>query len=361
MLGPELEVPVRGGVQLVVVADAELLPRLDVGRGHHAHDVAEPRVPELSKAAVVVEGVTNLVSQGCPVVLQSLLARQDVQVSLSPAANPVVRPVRLVEILAGQPPLPHAVEESAELTPRNVSLGEESLARPGPRPGLTDEHVATLEGVSEQRRAGDAEGAGWLVVVEAASTDTHINLQLRDDSSQAELPHVTQPAAHQSAVGKLALDGRDEVGVEKELVSPVVDTLSLSVRTGDLPHQKSPSPCRRPADSRLLATVKAPYGFEVFACWGVLYEGSLSDPPPVLDPPHQIAPVQLLPHHALQSTSPPPPAEFLPGLQHQTPLALWAALLHLTTEIVPVLVVDFSFNIQLSLFLPLYTVPTVSY
>ena len=99
MLGPELEVPVRGGVQLVVVADAELLPRLDVGRGHHAHDVAEPRVPELSKAAVVVEGVTDLVSESCPVVGESFLARQNVEVSLGPAADPVVGPLRLVEIL----------------------------------------------------------------------------------------------------------------------------------------------------------------------------------------------------------------------------------------------------------------------
>ena len=302
MLGPELEVPGRGGLQLVVVADTELLPRPDVGDGHDAHDVAEPRVPELSKAAVVVEGVADLVCQTGPVVLQPLLAREDVEVSLSPAADPVVGPGGLLEVLAGQPPLPHAVEESAELAPGEVSLGEQSLTGLGPGPGLRDEHGATLQGVSEERRAGDTERAGGLVVVEVASTNNHINLNLRDDSSQAELSHVTQSATDQSALGKLSLYGRDKVGVYKELLSPVVETLSLSltVRTGDLPHQISSSPGGSPADPRLLPAVEPPDGLEVFSPSRVLQEGSLPDPPPVVNPPHQIAPVQLLPHHSLQ-------------------------------------------------------------
>ena len=273
MAGPEVSVPGRGGVQLVVVADAQLLPGLDVGTSHDAHDVPEPRVPELSKAAVVVEGVADFVCESCPVVLQSLLPCQDVEVSLCPTADPVVRPLGLLEILAGQSALPHAVEESAELTPRNVRLGEESLARPGAGPGLRDEHVAALEGVPEQRRAGDTEGAGWLVVEDITTTDitttttntTTINLHLGDISSQAELSHVSQSAADQPALGELALYGRHQVGVDEELLRPVVKTLALHLATDHLPHQVPSSPGRRPAGPCFLPAVKPPDGFEMFA------------------------------------------------------------------------------------------------
>ena len=261
MGGPEVSVPGRGGVQLVVVADTQLLPGLDVARRHDAHDVPEPRVPELSKAAVVVEGVADFVGESCPVVLQSLLTCEDVEVSLCPTADPVVRPLGLLEILPGQSALPHAVEESAELTPRNVSLGEESLARPGAGPGLRDEHVAALEGVPEQRSAGDTEGAGWLVV-EDITTTTTINLHLGDISSQAELFHVSQAAADQPAVGELSLYGRQQVGVDKELLSPVVNTLILRLTTDHLTHQVSSSPGRRPAGPCFLSAVKPPDGFE---------------------------------------------------------------------------------------------------
>ena len=300
MAGPEVEIPGRGGVQTVVVADTELLPRLDVGVRHDAHDVAEPRVPELSEVGVVVEGVADFVCESGPVVLQSLLARQDVEVSLGPAADPVVRPVRLLEILPGQSALSHAVEESAELTPRDVRLGEESLARPGPAQGLRDEDVATLEGVPEERSAGDGEGAGWLVVVDLTNTQTAGHLQLGNVSGQTELSHVSQAASHQPAVAELALYGRHQVGVYEELLRPVVNTLPLllPLTIEHLPHQVSSSPGRRPAGSRLLPGVKPPDGLEVSASCRVLQEGSLPHTPAVLNPPHQVPSVQLLPHHS---------------------------------------------------------------
>ena len=98
---------------------------------------------------VVGEGVTDLVSESCPVVGESFLARQNVEVSLGPAADPVVGPLRLVQILPWQPPLADPVEESTQLASWDVGLGEQSLPGPIAGPGLRDEHVATLEGVPE--------------------------------------------------------------------------------------------------------------------------------------------------------------------------------------------------------------------
>ena len=87
---PERSVPRRSLVQLVVVADTELLPSWDVLHRHHAHDVPEPGVPELGEPAVVAEWVVDLVSQTSRVHTERLLTRENVQISLSSTLYPVV-------------------------------------------------------------------------------------------------------------------------------------------------------------------------------------------------------------------------------------------------------------------------------
>ena len=80
-------------------------------------------MPELGKLAVVVEGIITLVSQGGAVVGNLLLPREDVQVGVAGALDPVVRPDLGVQ-LPGQDVLSDPIEQGHQGSLFDVSLGE---------------------------------------------------------------------------------------------------------------------------------------------------------------------------------------------------------------------------------------------
>ena len=90
-----------------------------------------PWMPELGELAVVVERVVTLVAQSGGVGADLLLAGEDVEVGVSGALDPVVRPRLGVEVPAGHV-LPHAVEQRHQRSFLDVRLGEQPLARLGP-------------------------------------------------------------------------------------------------------------------------------------------------------------------------------------------------------------------------------------